>query len=98
MRPSIDLNRGKTLARLRGKRVRIAGTFERVSPGGHILLRNLDTPAGFISHLWVRFPEWRMHLPLPGEKVLFEATICPYQRSRDNSVDYGPEDLREVLE
>jgi hypothetical protein len=86
------------LARLRGKRVRIAGTFERVSPQGHVLLRNVETCAGNLSHLWIRFPEWRMPLPFPDERVRFEATICPYQRSSDNSVDYGPEDLREVRE
>jgi hypothetical protein len=87
-----------SLASLQLRRVRIAATFERVSPKGHVLLRDVNTPAGFLTHLWIRFPEWRMHLPLPGEKVLFEATICPYQRSRDNSIDYGPEDLREVIE
>lgn len=98
MRPSTDTNRGKTLAPLRGKRARFAATFERVSPKGHVLLRDVNTPAGYLSHLWIRFQEWRMRLPLPGEKVLFEATIYPYERSRDNSIDYGPEDLREVIE
>lgn len=87
-----------SLASLQRRRVRIAATFERVSPKGHVLLRDVDTPAGHLSHLWIRFPEWRMHLSLPGEEVIFEATICPYERSRDNSIDYGAEDLREVSE
>lgn len=93
-----DHNRARTLGPLRGKRVHLSGTFERISKRGHVLLRNVNTPAGYLSHLWVRFPEWRMPLPLPEETVRFEATIRPYQRSSDNSWDLGPEDLQEVIE
>jgi hypothetical protein len=86
------------LARFRGKRIRVSGTFERVSPRGHVLIRNVDTPAGFLSHFWISFQEWRLPLPLPDDRVQFEATICPYQRARDNSWDLGLEDLRAVIE
>lgn len=86
------------LISLQGRRIRMAGTFERISPRGHILLRNVETPAGQLTHLWIRFSEWRMPLPLPEDRVRFEATIQPYQRARDNSWDLGPEDLREVRE
>ncbi len=63
----------------RGQRTgRFAGTYIlKAREGGNILLRGVDTPAGYIGHIWIR-GDSTGQLPIPmrkGTRVSFIADL-----------------------
>ena len=68
----------KSLAPLRGKRVRFAATFAGVSKGGNILLRDLLGPAGREDHIWVPSRRWPGKILLPETEIQFSARVGAY--------------------
>jgi hypothetical protein len=85
------------LAALRGKRARFSAVFAGRSKAGHIILSDVRGPVGEWQHMWIPQREWQTQLPLPGMQIELVATVDVYQRSRDNSVDFGLFECREIL-
>jgi hypothetical protein len=73
------------LAVLQGKgRFPVSAEFAGLSAKGHVILTNVDTPAGRELHVWVEFSQWRAKLALPGDEVHIEAEARTYySESRD---------------
>lgn len=86
------------LAALRGKRLRFSATFAGKSKQGHVILSDVRGPVGYWQHLWVPEGEWTTFFPKIGKHVELVARVDAYQRGRDNSVDFGLYECREVLE
>lgn len=77
----------RALARLPG-RFPVAARFAGVSRSGHIILTDVETPAGLESHLWVEFSQWHARLALPGDLVRLEAEARTYYSDRRDEFDF----------
>lgn len=81
------------------RRCHFSATFAGISATGHIILTNVRGPVGDrYQHMWIPECEWQTRLPRPGKHVELVALVDEYQRDRDNSVDYGLFQCREVME
>jgi hypothetical protein len=87
-----------SLASLRGERCHFSATFAGRSKFGHIILSNVSGPIGNWQHLWIPESEWQTFLPRPGTHVELVARVGTYERARDNTIDFGLFDCREVNE
>lgn len=94
----------EALEKLKGKRKRFSGTFDRYSlktsfrglPKQTLLLRDVENPAGDIvtDHLWFNLTKGFDALGdlYPGDVVAFDARVTPYEKGHVNRDD----DLREM--
>lgn len=79
-----------SLAPWRGQRVPVVARFSGLSRAGYAILEELETPAGRIPHAWV---QWPGRLPMPGDRVRFEAEVRPYYSEHRQEFDLGFREL-----
>jgi hypothetical protein len=75
-------------------RFHISARFAGISRRGHIILEDVETPAGREPHLWVEFGQWHGQLPLPGDRVRAEAEVRTYFSENVGAFDLGLADVR----
>jgi hypothetical protein len=83
------------LATLGGRgRFLVSANFVGVSRKGHVILTDVDTPAGREPHVWVEFSQWRAKLALPGDEVHIEAEARTYYSDSRDEFDVTLSNVR----
>lgn len=79
------------LAPYRDKCIHVTARFSGLSKVGYAVLEDVETPGGRIPYAWVTWPG---RLPMPGDRVRFEATVRQYFAETRQEFDFGLKDLR----
>jgi hypothetical protein len=62
-----------------------------VDANGNVILENVETPNGILSHLWIPRTTWPVSRMLIGMNVRFTASVRPYQKR--GGMDWGLADI-----